>query len=112
MQITRRIVAERDNGEAFRAIAEGLMADSVPTARRKTRWATIKAVVTSDNAPTGGVPVDRYRRHPQAAVMLQIPGNGRWPVVKPLSAWSYGALTWTTLISTTGYLSHSAVLVS
>ena len=50
MQITRRIIAERGNGRTFQAIAEGLMADSVPTARGKTRWATIKAVVTSDNA--------------------------------------------------------------
>ena len=52
MQITRRIIAERGNGRTFQAIAEGLMADGVPTARGKTRWyaATIKAVVTSDNA--------------------------------------------------------------
>jgi hypothetical protein len=39
------------------------------------------------------VPVDRHRRRPQAVVMLQMPGNGRRLVVKPLSAWSYGALT-------------------
>jgi len=39
------------------------------------------------------VPVDRHRRHHQAVVMLQMPGNGRWPVVKPLPAWSYGGLT-------------------
>ena len=132
MQITRRIIAERGNGRTFQAIGEGLMADGVPTARGQTRWyaATIKAVVTSDNAaawrsawdpfldsPKGAnrgepatgvldsaqtptwrpgraqVPVDRHRRHPQAVVMLQMPGNGRWPMVKPLSAWSYGALT-------------------
>ena len=52
MQITRRTIAERGNGRTFQAIAEGLMADGVPTARGKTRWyaATIYAVVTSDNA--------------------------------------------------------------
>jgi Recombinase len=52
MQITRRIIAERGNGRTFQAIAEGLMADGVPTAGGKTRWyaATIKAMVTSDNA--------------------------------------------------------------
>ena len=52
MQITRRTIAERGNGRTFQAIAEGLIADGVPTARGKTRWyaATIKAVVTSDNA--------------------------------------------------------------
>ncbi len=39
-------------GRTFQAIADGLMADGIPTARGKTRWcpATIKAVVTSDNA--------------------------------------------------------------
>ena len=52
MEVTRRIIAERTNGRTFQAIAEGLMADGIPTARGKTRWypATIKAVVTSDNA--------------------------------------------------------------
>jgi hypothetical protein len=52
MQITRRIIAERCNGRTFQAIAEGLMVDGVPTARGRTRWyaATIKAMVTSDNA--------------------------------------------------------------
>ena len=52
MQITRRTIAERGNGRTFQVIAEGLMADGVPTARGKTRWyaATIKAVVTSNNA--------------------------------------------------------------
>ena len=52
MQITRRIIAERREGRTFEAIAEGLMADGIPTARGKNRWfpATIKAVVTSDNA--------------------------------------------------------------
>ena len=52
MQITRRIIAERGNGRTFQAIAEGLMADGVPTARGKPGWyaATINAVVTSDNA--------------------------------------------------------------
>ena len=52
MQITRRILTERRQGQTFQAIAERLMADAIPTARGKTRWypATIKAVVTSDNA--------------------------------------------------------------
>ena len=52
MEITRRLVTERLEGRTFQAIAEGLMADGIPTARGKTRWyaATIKAVVTSDNA--------------------------------------------------------------
>jgi recombinase len=52
MQITRRIVTEHREGRTFQAIAEGLMADGIPTARVKTRWyaATIKAVVSSDNA--------------------------------------------------------------
>ena len=52
LQVTRRIVIERREGRTFQAIAEGLMADGIPTARGKTRWypATIKAVVTSDNA--------------------------------------------------------------
>jgi len=46
-----RIIAERGNGRTFQAIAEGLMADGVPTARGKPGWyaATIYAVVTSDN---------------------------------------------------------------
>ena len=52
MEVTRRIVTERANGRTFQSIAEGLMADGIPTARGKTRWypATIKAVVSSDNA--------------------------------------------------------------
>ena len=52
LDVTRRIVTERRAGRTFQAIAEGLMADAIPTARGKTRWypATIKAVVTSDNA--------------------------------------------------------------
>jgi Recombinase len=52
MQITRRIITERREGRTFQVIAEGLMADGIPTARGKTRWyaATIKAVVSSDNA--------------------------------------------------------------
>ena len=52
MAITRRILTERRHGRTFQAIAEGLIADGIPTSRGKTRWypATIKAVVTSDNA--------------------------------------------------------------
>ena len=51
-EITRRIISERANGRTFQAIADGLMAEGIPTARGKTRWfpATIKAVLTSDNA--------------------------------------------------------------
>ena len=52
LKVTRRILSERRDGRTFQAIAEGLMADAIPTARGKSRWypATIKAVVTSDNA--------------------------------------------------------------
>ena len=52
LEITRRIIAERSNGLTFQAIADGLMADGIPTARGKIRWfpATIKAVTISDNA--------------------------------------------------------------
>ena len=52
MEITRRIISERANGRTFHAIADGLTAEGIPTARGKTRWfpATIKAVLTSDNA--------------------------------------------------------------
>lgn len=52
LEVTRRIVAERAEGKTFQAIADGLMADGVPTARGKQTWypATIKAVVRSDNA--------------------------------------------------------------
>ena len=49
VEITRRIIAERREGRTVQAIAEGVMADGIPTARGKNRWfpATIKAVVTS-----------------------------------------------------------------
>ena len=52
MENTRRIVTERRQGRTFQAIADGLMADGISTACGKTHWypATIKAVVTSDNA--------------------------------------------------------------
>jgi hypothetical protein len=52
VEITRRILTERAAGRTFQAIADGLMADGIRTARGKVRWypATIKAVVTSDNA--------------------------------------------------------------
>jgi len=52
MEVTRRIIDERANGLTFQAIADGLMADGIPTARGKSRWypATIKAVTISDNA--------------------------------------------------------------
>jgi hypothetical protein len=52
MQITRRIIAERWQRTDVPGDRRGLMADGVPTTRGRTRWyaATIKAVVTSDNA--------------------------------------------------------------
>jgi DNA invertase Pin-like site-specific DNA recombinase len=52
LEVTRRIISERANGLTFQAIADGLMAEGISTARGKTRWfpATIKAVLTSDNA--------------------------------------------------------------
>jgi DNA invertase Pin-like site-specific DNA recombinase len=52
LAVTRRIICERANGMTFQAIADGLMADRVSTARGNTRWypATIKAVCSSDNA--------------------------------------------------------------
>lgn len=42
------------DGRTFQAIADGLMADWIPTARGHSRWfpATIKAVTISDNAAT------------------------------------------------------------
>ena len=68
LDITRRIIDERNNGNTFQAIADGLMADGVTTARGKTRWfpATIKAVYCSDNAaairrPGGASPVAAVR---------------------------------------------------
>ena len=52
VEVTRRILTERAEGRTFQAIADGLVADGIPTARGKPRWypATIKAVVGSDNA--------------------------------------------------------------
>ncbi|MBT2269789.1 recombinase family protein [Rhodococcus erythropolis] len=52
IEVTRRIVTERAAGRTFQAIADGLMADGVPTARGGVKWypATIKAVIGSDNA--------------------------------------------------------------
>jgi DNA invertase Pin-like site-specific DNA recombinase len=52
VEVTRRIIDERKKGRTFQAIADGLVADGVLTARGKTRWypATIKAVFSSDNA--------------------------------------------------------------
>ena len=51
-EVTRRIVAERREGLTFQKIADGLLADGIPTARGKACWypATIRAVVNSDNA--------------------------------------------------------------
>jgi DNA invertase Pin-like site-specific DNA recombinase len=52
LEVTRRIIRERGEGRTFQAIADELMAEGIPTARGKHCWypATIKAVVTSDNA--------------------------------------------------------------
>lgn len=52
LEVTRRIISERANGRTFQPIADGLMADGISTARGNSHWyrATIKAVVTSDNA--------------------------------------------------------------
>jgi DNA invertase Pin-like site-specific DNA recombinase len=47
--VTERIVSEREEGKTLTAIAEGLNADEVPTARGGARWypSTVKAVLTS-----------------------------------------------------------------
>jgi DNA invertase Pin-like site-specific DNA recombinase len=47
--VTERIVSEREQGRTLAAIAEGLNADSVPTARGGARWypSTVKAVLAS-----------------------------------------------------------------
>ncbi len=54
LEVTQQILAERADGRTFQAIADGLMADRIPTARGHSRWfpATIKAVTISDNAAT------------------------------------------------------------
>ena len=51
-EVTLRILDERRNGRTFQAIADGLIADGIFTARGKKRWyaATVRAVVESDNA--------------------------------------------------------------
>jgi DNA invertase Pin-like site-specific DNA recombinase len=56
IELTRRIISERRSGHTYEAIADGLMRDGVPTARRKTRWypATVKAILESDNAALFG----------------------------------------------------------
>lgn len=48
-EVTDRIVTERAEGRTLAAIAEGLNADDVPTARGGARWypSTVKAVLTS-----------------------------------------------------------------
>ena len=52
LEVTQRILAERADGRTFQAIADGLMADWIPTARGHSRWfpATIRAVTISENA--------------------------------------------------------------
>jgi DNA invertase Pin-like site-specific DNA recombinase len=51
MEVTRRILSERAAGRTFQAVADGLMADGIPTSRGKTTWypATIKAVCEADH---------------------------------------------------------------
>lgn len=51
-EVTLRILDERRNGRTFQAIADGLIADGILTARGKKQWyaATVRAVVESDNA--------------------------------------------------------------
>ena len=46
---TQRIISERQAGRTLAAIAEGLNADGVPTARGGTKWwpSTVKGVLTS-----------------------------------------------------------------
>jgi DNA invertase Pin-like site-specific DNA recombinase len=68
MGITRRIMSERANGLTFQAIADGLMAEGIPTVRRKTRWfpATIKAVLTS-----------KQRRRARIGKRLELTGTHR-----------------------------------
>jgi DNA invertase Pin-like site-specific DNA recombinase len=48
-EVTDRIVGERADGKTLRAIAAGLNADSVPTARGGTSWypSTVRAVLSS-----------------------------------------------------------------
>lgn len=48
-EVSDRVVAERRTGKTLAAIAEGLNADSVPTARGGARWysSTVRAVLTS-----------------------------------------------------------------
>ncbi|MDO3394667.1 recombinase family protein [Nocardioides sp. SOB44] len=48
-EVTERIVKEREGGRTLAAIAEGLNAESVPTARGGAKWypSTVKAVLTS-----------------------------------------------------------------
>ncbi|TSE01966.1 resolvase [Skermania sp. ID1734] len=50
--ITRRIVAERESGESWQAIANRLMADRILTPRGKAMWypASVAAIYNSDNA--------------------------------------------------------------
>jgi DNA invertase Pin-like site-specific DNA recombinase len=50
--LTRRIIRERASGLTYQAIAEGLMAEGIPTSRGRRKWypATIRAVIESDNA--------------------------------------------------------------
>lgn len=50
-EITGRVVSERTEGRTLAAIADGLNADAVPTARGGARWypSTVKAVLVSAN---------------------------------------------------------------
>ena len=52
--VVARIVAERDAGSTWQAIADGLMADEVPTAQGGSRWypASVRKVYSGQDAAT------------------------------------------------------------
>ncbi len=51
-EVVARIVSERDAGKTWQAVAEGLMADDVPTAHGGVRWqpATVRKVYVGQDA--------------------------------------------------------------
>ncbi|NLU61366.1 recombinase family protein [Rhodococcus sp. HNM0563] len=51
-EVVSRIVTEREERRSLRAIAEGLTADGIPTARGKTQWSTssVQAVLAGQDA--------------------------------------------------------------
>jgi len=64
VEVTRRIITERNSGRTLQAIADALKADGILTARGNTTWypATIKAVLMSDNAAPMRVKHQRTHR--------------------------------------------------